>query len=131
MSYGYASNSNLRGAQRGAALTTATSSFVGVVRVDGSSMLVDANGTISVDPTALNNLSSNTTSSIAYLSSVAATRAETSTFGIVRPDNTSIVVTSGIISIATSSNGFGVRTIQSTSAGVPTGGSSGDIVYQY
>jgi hypothetical protein len=74
---------------------------------------------------------SSTTSSIAYLSSVAATRATTSTFGIVRPDNTSIVVTSGIISIATSSNGFGVRTIQSTSAGVPTGGSSGDIVYQY
>lgn len=120
MSFGYASNSNLRGAQRGAALTTATSSFVGVVRVDGSSMLVDANGTISVDPTALNNLSS-----------IAATKATTSTFGIVRADGTSIAISGGLISIATSSNGFGVRTVQSTSAGVPTGGSSGDIVYQY
>lgn len=28
-------------------------------------------------------------------------------------------------------NGFGVRTVQPTASGVPTGGSSGDIVYQY
>jgi hypothetical protein len=113
MSYTYASNSNLRGAQRGAALSTATSSFVGVVRVDGSSMLVDANGTISVDPTALNtlssftvtniaNLSSVTTSSIAYLSSVAATKATTSTFGIVRANNTSITVNNGTLSLGSS-----------------------------
>jgi hypothetical protein len=63
MSYSYASNLNLRGAQRGAALSTATTSFVGVVRVDGNTMLVDANGTISVDFTSVN-------SSIANLSSV-------------------------------------------------------------
>jgi hypothetical protein len=124
MAYSYVSNSNLRGAQRGAALSTATSSFVGVVRVDGSSMLVDANGTISVDPTALNtlssftvtnianlssttatniaNLSSVTTSSIAYLSSVAATKATTSTFGIVRANNTSITVNNGTLSLGSS-----------------------------
>lgn len=102
MSYSYASNSNLRGAQRGAAQSTATSSFVGVVRVDGSSMLVDANGTISVDPTALNNLSSVTTSSIAYLSSVASTKATTSTFGIVQADNTSITVSNGVLSLGSS-----------------------------
>ena len=66
MAYSYASNLNLRGAQRGAALSTATTSFVGVVRVDGSTMLVDANGTISVD-------FSSTNSSIANLSSVSFT----------------------------------------------------------
>jgi hypothetical protein len=69
MSYSYASNLNLRGAQRGAALTTATSSFVGVVRVDNTTLLVDANGTISVDSTALNNLSSFAVTNIASVSS--------------------------------------------------------------
>jgi hypothetical protein len=67
MAYSYASNSNLRGAQRGAALSTATSSFVGVVRVDGNTMLVDANGTISADFSSVN-------SSIATLSSNVNTR---------------------------------------------------------
>jgi hypothetical protein len=80
------------------------------------------------------------------LSSVAATKATSSTFGIVRADGTSVLITSGVISvatvqtdgtsissiagilkIATSSNGFGIRTI-STSA--PAGGSHGDIWYQ-
>ena len=106
MSFGYASNSNLRGAQRGAALTTATSSFVGVVRVDGSTMLVDANGTISVNFTSVDssiaNLSSVTTSSIAYLSSVAATNATPSGFGTVRPDNSSINVNAGVLSLGSS-----------------------------
>jgi hypothetical protein len=73
MSYSYASNLNLRGAQRGAALTTATSSFVGVVRVDNTTLLVDANGTISVDSTALNNLSSFAVTNIAAVSSFAVT----------------------------------------------------------
>jgi len=73
MSYSYVSNLNLRGAQRGAALSTATSSFVGVVRVDGNTMLVDANGTISVDSTALNNLSSFAVTNIAAVSSFAVT----------------------------------------------------------
>jgi hypothetical protein len=91
MSYSYASNLNLRGAQRGAALTTATTSFVGVVRVDNTTLLVDANGTISVDPTALNNLSS-----------VASTKATTSTFGIARANNTSITVNNGTLSLGSS-----------------------------
>jgi hypothetical protein len=77
MSTSFASNSNLRGAQRGAALTTATSSFVGVVRVDATTLQVDANGTISVDPTALNNLSSTTATNIANLSSTTATNIAT------------------------------------------------------
>jgi microcystin-dependent protein len=92
MSTSFASNSNLRGAQRGAALTTATSSFVGVVRVDATTLQVDANGTISVDFTSTN-------SSIAYLSSVAATKATSTSFGIVRADGTSVLITSGVISI--------------------------------
>ena len=50
---------------------------------------------------------------------------------------TTLNATAGTISGATingnvvGSNSVGARTIQSTSAGVPTGGSSGDIVYQY
>ena len=142
MSTSFASNSNLRGAQRGAALTTATSSFAGVVRVDGSSMLVDANGTISVDFTSTNSsiaylssvstssiayLSSVSTSSIAYLSSVASTKATTSTFGVIKADGTSIAISGGLINIATSSNGFGIRTISTSN---PSGGSTGDIWYK-
>ena len=69
MSLGFASNSSVRQAGRGATLGTATSSFVGVVRVDATTMIVDANGTISVDPSALNNLSSVTATNIATLSS--------------------------------------------------------------
>lgn len=154
MSFGYASNSNLRGAQRGAALTTATSSFVGVVRVDGSTMLVDANGTISVDPTALNNLSSVTatnianlssvtatnianlssvtTSSIAYLSSVASTKATTSTFGIVRADGTSILITSGVISAPSAEIGVGQtwqNVTASRAAGVTYTNTTGRPIY--
>lgn len=152
MSYSYASNSNLRGAQRGAAQSTATSSFVGVVRVDGNTMLVDANGTISVDPTAVNNVSSslNTLSSNTWRAANSSTLglvipdgtsilvtsgvisaniqvATTSVIGTVKPDGTSIAISGGLINIATSSNGFGVRTI-STSA--PAGGNPGDIWYQ-
>ena len=50
---------------------------------------------------------------------------------------TTLNATAGTISGATingnvvGANSVGARTIQSTSAGVPTGGSSGDIVYQY
>lgn len=135
MSIGFASNSSLRSARRGSALATSTSSDVGVVRVDGTTMLVDATGTISVNQTSLNTLSSNTWRS-----------ATSSIQGLVRPDGTSILITSGVISvatvqtdgtsissvagilkIATSSNGFGVRTV-STSA--PSGGNHGDIWYQ-
>jgi hypothetical protein len=76
----------------------------------------------------------------------AAPVATTSILGKVRPDGTSVLITSGVISvatvqtdgtsissiagilrIATSSNGFGLRTV-STSA--PAGGSHGDIWYQ-
>lgn len=77
MSYTYASNSNLRGAQRGAALSTATSSFVGVVRADGTTIFVDALGTISVNPAPLNNLSSITATNIATTSSYAYTNITT------------------------------------------------------
>lgn len=82
----------------------------------------------SVTATNFNNFSSSTNSSISYLSSVAATRATSSVFGVVRVDGTSLVtVTTGVVAIATSSNGFGVRTISSAT---PTGGNDGDIWYQ-
>ena len=99
MSYSFASNSNLRGARRGSAFTTATSSDVGVVRVDGSSMLVDALGTVSVNPTPLNTLSSNLTTNINTLSSNTWRAATSSTLGLVRPDGTSVLISAGVISI--------------------------------
>lgn len=49
MGFGFASNSSLKQATRGSTLGTATSSFAGVVRTDGSTINVDANGTISVN----------------------------------------------------------------------------------
>jgi hypothetical protein len=58
----------------------------------------------------------------------ATTKATSSIFGIIRVDGTSLVtVTTGVVAIAVSSNGYGVRTI-STSA--PAGGADGDIWYQ-
>jgi hypothetical protein len=75
MSFGFASNSSLKQAVRGATLGTATSSFVGAVRVDGSSILVDVTGTISVPV------------------------ATTAVTGLARPDGTSILVASGVISL--------------------------------
>ena len=125
MSYSFASNSNLRGARRGSAFTTATSSDVGVVRVDGSSIYVDALGTISVNPAPLNTLSSttatniatlssNTTSSIAYLSSVASTKATSSTYGVVRADNTSVIVNAGVLSAPSGINGLSAYTTPGT-----------------
>ena len=90
----------------GGSFTQATSSNYGAVRPDNTSIIV--NGGVLT----------------ATLQVVTAT---TTQAGVSRPDNTSIVVTSGVISIATSSNGFGVRTI-STSA--PSGGSNGDLWLQ-
>ena len=75
MSFGFASNSSLKQAVRGATLGTATSSFVGVVRVDGTSIFVDVNGTLSVPV------------------------ATTAVTGTVRPDGTGILISAGIISV--------------------------------
>lgn len=75
----------------------------------------------------LTNLTSSTNSSIAYLSSVASTKATSSTFGIMRTDGTSLLAIAGLVIPASSSNGFGARTV-STSA--PSGGNHGDIWYQ-
>ena len=121
MSVGFASNSSIKSARRGSALATSTSSDVGVVRVDGSSIYVDALGTISVNPAPLNTLSSttatniatlssNTTSSIAYLSSVASTKATSSTYGVVRADNTSVIVNAGVLSAPSGINGLSAYT---------------------
>ena len=107
MSLGFASNASVKQGVRGATLGTATSSFVGVVRVDGTSIFVDSNGTLSVPVIPV---------------------ATTAVAGTVRPDGTSIAISGGLISIATSSNGFGVRTI---STGDPSGGNDGDIWYKY
>ena len=88
----------------------------------------------STTATNLANLTSSTNSSIAYLSSVAATQMTNSIFGVGRPDTTSLTtVTSGVIAIATGSNGYGARTVQSSASGVPSNGTgnNGDIIYQY
>lgn len=65
----------------------------------------------STTATNFTNLTSSTNSSIAYLSSVAATKATSSVFGIVRTDGTSVLVTSGIISV----NSYFANTITSNS----------------
>ena len=58
----------------------------------------------------------------------ATTKATSSIFGIIRVDGTSLVtVAAGVVAIAVSSNGYGVRTV-STSA--PSGGADGDVWYQ-
>ena len=79
-------------------------------------------------------LSSVTATNLATLSSVAATQMTNSIFGVGRPDTTSLTtVTSGVIAIATGSNGYGARTVQSSASGVPSSGTgnNGDIIYQY
>jgi len=105
----------------------ATTSSVGMVRPDNTSISI-TNGVLSLVPGG------------------SFTLATTSNFGAVRPDGTSILITSGVISvstvqtdgtsvtsiagilaIATSSNGYGIRTV-STSA--PSGGNNGDIWLQ-
>ena len=58
----------------------------------------------------------------------ATTKATSSIFGIVRADGTSLVtVAAGVVAIAVSSNGYGVRTV---SASAPSGGADGDVWYQ-
>jgi hypothetical protein len=95
-----------------------------VVVMDG----VTSGGTTLARNADVQTLSSVTTSSIAYLSSVAATKATSSIFGIIRVDGTSLVtVATGVVAIAVSSNGYGVRTV---SASAPSGGADGDVWYQ-
>ena len=88
---------------------------------------VTSGGTTLARNADLTNLTSSTNSSIAYLSSVASTKATSSTFGIMRTDGTSLLAVAGLVIPASSSNGFGARTV-STSA--PSGGNHGDIWYQ-
>ena len=115
MSTNFLSNSNLRKSVRGGEFNQATSSFLGTVRPDGTTILIDSSGTISVVPV---------------------TTATPSATGTVRPDNTSITVAangviavnSSYVTLVTSSNGFGARTV---STGNPTGGNDGDIWYKY
>ena len=157
MSLGFASNSSVKQAGRGATLGTATSSFVGVVRVDATTLQVDSNGTISAitGSSSVTGIVRADGTSILVTSGIISANiqvASSSNLGTVRPDGTSILVTSGVISIATvrtdntsissiagvlliasGSNGFGARTVQSSAAGTPSNsvGNIGDIIYQY
>jgi len=99
-----------------------------VVVMDG----VTSGGTTLARNADVQNLSSITATNIANVSSAAfiaaTTLATSSVQGIIRVDGTSITtVTAGVIAIAVSSNGYGIRTV-STSA--PTGGNNGDIWLQ-
>jgi hypothetical protein len=128
--------------------TTSLSTILGApgeLFVDTSLVTVVVHDGVTTGGTTLaRNADLTTVSSNAYIA--ATTKATSSTFGIVRADGTSVLVTGGVISvatvqtdgtsissvagilrIATSSNGFGLRTV-STSA--PAGGSHGDIWYQ-
>lgn len=81
MSTNFLSNQNLLKQQRGAEFNKATSSYLGTVRPDGTTILVNSSGTISVVPV---------------------TTATTSATGTVRPDNTSITVSDGVLSLGSS-----------------------------
>jgi len=99
-----------------------------VVVMDG----VTSGGTTLARNVDVQTLSSVTATNIANVSSsafiAATTLATSSVQGIIRVDGTSITtVTAGVIAIAVSSNGYGIRTV-STSA--PTGGNNGDIWLQ-
>lgn len=130
------------------ATTTGLASVVGTLAelwVDTTlKTVVVMDGVTSGGTTLARNADLVTVSSNAYIA--ATTKATSSTFGIVRADGTSVLVTGGVISIATvqtdgtsissvagilkiatSSNGFGIRTI---STSTPTGGSNGDIWLQ-
>jgi hypothetical protein len=99
-----------------------------VVVMDG----VTSGGTTLARNADVQTLSSVTASNLATVSSnafiAATTKATSSTFGIIRVDGTSLVtVTTGVVAIATSSNGYGIRTVSSSA---PSGGNDGDIWYQ-
>lgn len=66
-----------------------------------------------------------TVSSNAFIA--ASTKATSSTFGIMRTDGTSLLAIAGLVIPASSSNGFGARTV---STSTPSGGNHGDIWYQ-
>jgi hypothetical protein len=152
MAYGFVSRQNVRSTVRGAELQPATSSFLGAVIVDGETILADTAGVISV-PTGTSSrvglLQADGTSILVTDGVITAniSTATSSLAGIVRPDGTSILVNGGIISvstvstdgtsvtsiagvlaIATSSNGFGIRTVSTAD---PSGGNNGDIWYKY
>ena len=150
MAYGFVSRQNVRSTVRGSELQPATSSFLGAVIVDGQTVLADPAGVISV-PTGTSSqvgvLQADGTSILVTDGVITASTATSSQAGIVRPDGTSILVNNGVISvstvstdgtsvtsiagvlaIATSSNGFGIRTV---STGDPAGGNNGDIWYKY
>jgi hypothetical protein len=99
-----------------------------VVVMDG----VTSGGTTLARNADVQTLSSVTATNLATVSSnafiAATTKATSSVQGIIRVDGTSITtVTAGVIAIAVSSNGYGIRTI---STSTPTGGSNGDIWLQ-
>jgi hypothetical protein len=105
-----------------------------VVVMDG----VTSGGTTLARNADVQTLSSVTATNLATVSSnafIAATTLMTGSIqGIGRPDTTSLTtVTSGVIAIATGSNGYGARTVQSSASGVPSNatGNNGDIIYQY
>ena len=158
MSFGFISKQNIRNSIKGAENTPATSSYLGTVRVDGVTVLIDLNGTISivtatssitgvVRPDGTSVLINNGIISVATIPV-----ATTAVAGTVRPDGTSVLINNGIISVATvqgdstsivvssgviqaasGSNGYGLKTVQSVATGVPSNsiGNNGDIIYQY
>jgi sirohydrochlorin ferrochelatase len=123
MAYGFVSRQNVRSTVRGAELQPATSSFLGAVIVDGETILVDTAGVISV-PTG-------TSSRVGLLQADGTSILVTDgiiSVSTVSTDGTSVTSIAGVLAIATSSNGFGIRTVSTAD---PSGGDNGDIWYKY
>jgi sirohydrochlorin ferrochelatase len=123
MAYGFVSRQNVRSTVRGAELQPATSSFLGAVIVDGETILADTAGVISV-PTG-------TSSRVGLLQADGTSILVTDgiiSVSTVSTDGTSVTSIAGVLAIATSSNGFGIRTVSTAD---PSGGNNGDIWYKY
>lgn len=104
----------------------ATTSTVGVVKPDGSTVTIDANGTLSVGGSGGGSLlTADGTTIINNSGIISAATATSSAKGIVQPDNSTITISNGVIS-AVAASGLESRTTISQSQSI-TAGATGNI----
>jgi hypothetical protein len=99
----------------------ATASTVGVVKPDGSTVTIDANGTLSVGGSGGGSLlTADGTTIINNSGIISAATATSSAKGIVQPDNSTITISNGVIS-AVAASGLESRTTISQSQSISAG----------
>lgn len=105
---------------------TATTTTLGIVKPDGSTISIDSNGTLSVGGSGGGSLLiADGTTIINNSGTISAATATSSAKGIVQPDNTTITISNGIIS-AVAASGLESRTTISQSQSI-TAGATGNI----